>query len=99
MRDSLPPILSQFSECDPRWRDRAACRRMPTALFFPEGRSGDTGAWVARAKMVCNSGCPVVLECRAYAISKGIDTGVWGALSAGELKRERRRLRRLRVVS
>lgn len=51
---------------DSNWRDRAACRTVPTAVFFPEHFQGDVGPTgdTDIAKAVCAS-CPVQAECEA----------------------------------
>lgn len=76
----------------PRWMERAACRGLPTDLFFPE-RGADTSA----AKAVC-AACPVRDDCYEYAFESNERHGIWG----GTAERERRRIRRqrrLEVVS
>jgi len=65
------------------WRARGACAVVPTEVFFP-GR----GVSLEAAKGVCRS-CPVVQDCRDYAVPLAELKGVWGGL--GEV--ERRRLR------
>ena len=77
------------------WRDRALCRpdrdgsvwTGADPLFFPEGRhdSQRVIAAVKAAKAVC-AGCPVLPECRAYALANPWLTayGVWGGLSEAE---------------
>jgi WhiB family transcriptional regulator, redox-sensing transcriptional regulator len=79
----------------PSWRDRASCRPNPDGsvweaadgLFFPDGRSDSE--WVARqteaAKAVC-AACPVLAECREYALANPSLTGsgVWGGLTETE---------------
>ena len=66
------------------WRERGRCRTAPTELFFPD-RGDDCGP----AKAVCRR-CPVLGECRAYALGLPWLKGVWGGLS----EQERRVLRR-----
>lgn len=58
------------------WMEYAACRGKATDLFFP---SKDD---VYRAKRVC-SGCPVIRECRDYAIRNECE-GVWGGTTDEE---------------
>lgn len=69
----------------PSWMADAACAGADPAAFFPE-RGEDTGPALA----LC-ARCPVVDECRTYALEQPgrTDHGVWGGTSA----RERRRLR------
>jgi Transcription factor WhiB/Helix-turn-helix domain len=54
----------------PRSLDKAACRGMDIAVFFPGGPT-------VEAKRVC-AGCPVQTVCRAYACAAGVEYGVWG---------------------
>jgi len=65
------------------WRFRAACRTEDPELFFPVGSSGPALRQLAEAKSVCRR-CPVLLQCRMWALSTGQETGVRGGLSAGE---------------
>lgn len=58
-----------------------ACRGADPMLFFPE-RKGPSHQLVAQAKRICR-GCPLLEECRAYALSMSTAAlyGVWGGLS------------------
>lgn len=73
----------------PEWFAVAACRDMPTGLFYT-----DRGAGVDEAKAVCAS-CPVGAECLAYACTPGRleRIGVWGGMSERERRTYRARLR------
>ena len=53
-------------------------------MMFPSDGGG-----VISALRVCE-GCPVSIECLAYAIENGIDHGVWG----GQSERSRQKIRR-----
>ncbi len=57
------------------WRYDGACREVPSAIFFP-GRGEEATA----ARAVC-AACPVVEECRSYALGVAGLKGVWGGLS------------------
>lgn len=81
---SLEGFLTSIG--DRSWVANAACRDVPTALFFPE-----RGENAPEAKGICRS-CPVRCECREYALANGEKFGIWGGMS----ERERRRVRRLR---
>lgn len=72
------------------WRSLAACRDMPTALFYT-----DRGESVDEAKAVCAS-CDVCAECLADACTPGQveRIGVWGGMSERERRTYRARLRR-----
>ena len=74
------------------WRARAACRTEEPDLFFPVGSSGPALVQLAEAKSVCRR-CPVVVQCRTWALTTGQDTGVWGGMSADERRALRRRER------
>jgi WhiB family redox-sensing transcriptional regulator len=60
------------------WSARGACRRVPTEVFFPT-RGEDVGA----ARAVC-AACPVLADCRAYALAVPGLKGIWGGLSERE---------------
>ena len=64
------------------WMLQAACRDMPTAVFFPgDGYHG--GHIYTRAKKVCAT-CPVRLECDAYADQLPYGQaayGCWGGIT------------------
>jgi WhiB family transcriptional regulator, redox-sensing transcriptional regulator len=71
------------------WQDYANCRGADADLFFPE-----RGASTRRAKAICKA-CEVKGKCLDYAIDNGEKFGIWGGLS----ERERRRVRRERIVA
>jgi len=64
----------------------AACRDLPTELFFP-AECDDDGAEAAKA--VCRS-CPVRRDCVAYALADPTLTGVWGASTEAQRRNRRR---------
>jgi len=63
------------------WRDRAACLGHPTPdIFFAPDREEPRHVRKARetdAKAVCAT-CPVIMECRMWAVETGMTDGVWG---------------------
>lgn len=61
-----------------RWRQRAACRGLPPALFFPPP---DTPA--GDALDVC-ARCPVRADCDADATTNGEEYGIWGGRTETE---------------
>lgn len=71
------------------WQDYANCRGADADLFFPE-----RGASTRRAKAICGA-CEAREQCLEYAISNGEKFGIWGGMS----ERERRRVRRDRIVA
>ena len=74
---------------DRGWQARANCMGVDPDLFFPE-----RGASTREAKEVCR-GCVVREDCLDYAIANGEKFGIWGGMS----ERERRRVRRARVLA
>ena len=72
------------------WRFRAACRMEEPELFFPVGTSGPALVQLIRAKSVCQR-CPVLIQCRTWALTTGQDAGVWGGTSEDERRAMRQR--------
>jgi len=70
------------------WQSRANCMGVDPELFFPE-----RGSSTREAKEVCR-GCVVREDCLEFAIANGEKFGIWGGMS----ERERRRVRRARVL-
>lgn len=66
------------------WQRYAACRGMPTPLFYPPA---DTQAGEALA--VC-ARCPVRAACEQHALAAGEEYGIWG----GRTESERARIQR-----
>jgi WhiB family redox-sensing transcriptional regulator len=84
---ALPSLI--FEGPDRSWQVRANCMGVDPELFFPE-----RGASTREAKEVCR-GCVVREDCLEYAIANGEKFGIWGGMS----ERERRRVRRARVLA
>ena len=75
---------------DPQdWKAKANCMGVDPDLFFPE-----RGMSTREAKEVCR-GCVVREDCLEFAIANGEKFGIWGGMS----ERERRRVRRARVLA
>lgn len=70
------------------WVAAASCASADPELFFPDYSAG-LGSGRA-AKRVCNT-CPVIDDCRAYAMSADWLVGIWGGLTARERTLLRRR--------
>lgn len=65
------------------WKELAACKNVPTRLFFPgQGEPNEI------ALRVCRS-CPVTQECLKFALDNYERFGVWG----GKSEKQRRNLR------
>lgn len=67
------------------WRSAAACRGLPTAMFFPDPHRPEADG-AADARTVCNT-CPVRDACAEAGAAE--PDGIWGGLSPQE-RRERR---------
>lgn len=73
------------------WFCRAACRALPTELFFPAGELDDQAVEQAEeAKTVC-SNCPVRVPCLEFAIATNQPYGIWGGANTSERRSLRRR--------
>src|ERR671928_7011 len=76
---------------DIAWRQRAACRDLPTELFFPAGELEDQAVEQAEeAKAVCMQ-CPVRTACLEFALLTNQPYGIWGGANASERRSIRRR--------
>jgi WhiB family redox-sensing transcriptional regulator len=71
------------------WRSRAICRDSNPELFFPIGTTGIALGQIDAAKSVCDA-CPVLSDCREFAMETNQESGVWGGLT----EEERRQIRR-----
>ena len=70
------------------WRDQAVCTAVDPELFFPTAVGGrELARQEAAAKAVC-ARCPVLAQCRAWAMA-ALPHGVAGGLSEAE-RRDRR---------
>jgi Transcription factor WhiB len=65
------------------WQDKAACKNSPTDWFYPEGAE-------IRPEVLPMCGiCPVMDECRDYAVVYE-EWGIWGGLTASQRRRVRK---------
>ncbi len=66
------------------WQDRAACKGVDPALFFPIGEKNEMAEKdIIAAKGICDY-CVVRYECLVYALEMGAQHGVWGGMSESE---------------
>ncbi|GAA4556207.1 WhiB family transcriptional regulator [Pseudonocardia xishanensis] len=67
------------------WQLSSACRDLDSAVFFhPERERGaEKDAREQRAKRICEA-CPVIAECRRWALATREPYGVWGGLSVAD---------------
>jgi len=68
------------------WRDQAACRTGDPELFFPVGGTDSFLPQIREAKTICHTRCPVMEICLAWAIETRVTDGIWGGLTADELR-------------
>ena len=85
------------------WQAQGACNTLdPEVFFHPEGERGSSRARrIERAKQICST-CPVMSECRDYALRHHEPYGVWGGLSEEEralILRRRSRHVQVRMVA
>lgn len=75
--------LWAFTQGSAGWIERAACRGVHPALFFPIRGEG-----CEEAKAVCE-GCEVRAECLDFAVLNRELFGIWGGTSENERRRIR----------
>ncbi|MFJ5779912.1 WhiB family transcriptional regulator [Streptomyces sp. NPDC093094] len=93
---SLSPAHLPAAEPSADWRHRALCSREDPELFFPIGNTGLALLQIEEAKAVCRR-CPVIEQCRQWALESGTHDGVWGGLSEDERRAIKRRAARKRA--
>ncbi|MEU2876717.1 WhiB family transcriptional regulator [Streptomyces sp. NPDC007070] len=65
------------------WLRSAACVGEDPELFFPVGAVGPARREIAAAKRVC-ARCPVLTQCRSFALGSAQTAGVWGGMCEEE---------------
>ncbi|GIU92587.1 MAG: hypothetical protein KatS3mg011_1493 [Acidimicrobiia bacterium] len=68
------------------WQSRGLCRGHHAHLFFPPStfeRKEERERREMRAKAICNV-CPVLVECREYALAIREPFGIWGGLTEAD---------------
>jgi WhiB family transcriptional regulator, redox-sensing transcriptional regulator len=68
-----------------QWQRLGSCRGMDSGVFFhPDGeRNPSRARRTAQAKAVCRR-CPVIEQCREFALQTREPFGVWGGLAEAE---------------
>jgi WhiB family redox-sensing transcriptional regulator len=90
LEDGPPAEPFYMVPARPEWFTQAACTPADMHLFFPD--TGGPDAYTA-AKTICST-CPVVVRCRAYALTERLDDGCWGGTTPDERRhilRQRRK--------
>jgi WhiB family redox-sensing transcriptional regulator len=87
--------MAETEHARPHWSHGGACLEEDPELFFPIGNTGPAVEQIEQAKAVC-ARCPVVVECRAWALANpgSAEFGVSGGMDEGERRAEVRRRRR-----
>lgn len=88
IRTSATSHLSTRGSAD--WRSRSACLDEDPELFFPIGVTWPSVIQEAQAKAVC-AGCPVRATCLEWAAEINVSDGIWGGLTADEIRNLKRR--------
>jgi WhiB family redox-sensing transcriptional regulator len=72
------------------WASRAACRGADQDLFFPtEASSHENDRYSYReARAICKT-CPVLDDCRGFALAREPGGGMWGGMSPKQRKEAR----------
>ena len=81
--DDVGVITPLHEPVDQRWQLRAACRGPAAPLFFPptsSERRDERDDRERRAKAICHT-CPVIDDCREYALGIREPHGIWGGLN------------------
>jgi WhiB family redox-sensing transcriptional regulator len=66
------------------WRQRAACQYYNPDDFFPHPKQTSE---IKRAKRICGS-CPVMEQCRTWALATDQEYGIWGGYSEQQLREQ-----------
>lgn len=70
------------------WQELANCLGVDPDLYFPEKWDAEQSYAITRP--IC-AACEVRDECREYAIENRMDSGMWGGMTANDLRKERKR--------
>ncbi len=85
MSATTPLSLTTLGIDERPWAARGACRQFDPDLFFPvSDGSADEALRICRA-------CPVLEDCREWALDTRVAYGVWGGLTERDRKRLLRR--------
>jgi WhiB family transcriptional regulator, redox-sensing transcriptional regulator len=79
-------IMARPGDLQVGWQYRAACKGPQSHLFFPPNhieRKQERQRRERAAKAICRE-CPVVQECREYALMVREPHGIWGGLNEYE---------------
>ena len=77
-RTRAASTLPDPSTCAWDWQLRGSCRGIDPSIFFPA--AGRRARDEMRAKAVCEV-CPVLMQCRQYALDAAEPYGIWGGMT------------------
>ena len=79
------------------WQRHAGCRDTDPELFFPTGRDDShlVEEHLRVVRPICRA-CPVLIECRRWALETGQEHGLWAATTPTQRRQERRQAREQR---
>jgi WhiB family redox-sensing transcriptional regulator len=82
-----------------QWQELATCRSVDPELFFYADmeRGPEKDLKIKQAKQVCST-CPVIEQCRTFAIETRQDFGIWGGLDENEIYTLRIRTRKEKTI-
>ncbi len=86
-REAVRSVVVQQQVTD--WHTEGMCRGNHAHLFFPPTafeRKDDRERRETRAKAICQV-CPVLTECREYALTLREAYGIWGGMTESDRKR------------
>lgn len=83
--DGTVVALPTLRRHDDSWKSDGLCTEADPELFFPDNPHDP----VDEAKAVC-ARCPVQETCLDFALTHGIEAGVWGGVTEVERRRMRR---------
>jgi WhiB family transcriptional regulator, redox-sensing transcriptional regulator len=66
------------------WMTDAACIEIGTEAFFPVAVASGPNRAATKATRICHEQCPVKADCLQYALTNGLEHGIFGGLTARE---------------
>lgn len=91
VKERIRPNSETNARVSMGWRLKGSCQGSDPRTFYPPP---DDDSLAEEAKAICAL-CPVLIQCREFALSTREKHGVWGGLT----ERERRRVLRQRRKS
>jgi WhiB family transcriptional regulator, redox-sensing transcriptional regulator len=84
---NMPPANPDFWN----WQEKALCRNTdPDLFFYADLEKGEDKQKRIKAAIAICGNCPVIYQCRQFALDTKQDYGIWGGLTQEELAKLRR---------